>query len=49
MAVKDQKSEPGKTKNAPIVTTLAGRDVLPVLFSPSDHLQQRPGHCGESN
>lgn len=47
MAVKDQKSEPRKIKNAP--TTLAGRDVLPILFCPSDHLQQHPGHCGESN
>lgn len=49
MAVKDQKSEPGKIKNAPTVTTLAGRDGLPILFSPSDHLQQHPSHCGESN
>lgn len=49
MAVKDQKSEPGKIKNAPTVTTLAGRDVLSNLFCPSDHLQQHPGHCGQSN
>lgn len=49
MAVKDQKSEPEKIKNAPTVTTLAGRDVLPILFSPLDHLQQHSGHCRESN
>lgn len=38
MAVKKQKSEPGVTKNALTVMTLAGRDVLPITYFPSDHL-----------